>query len=83
MHLEKIVKRKEETVLTENRSNHQRCFKKKVYLKISQNLQENICARTPFIKKETLAEVFSCAFCELSKNTQKQSPEVFFEKRCS
>ena len=83
MHLEKIVKRKEETVSTENRSNHQRCFKKKVYLKISQNLQENICARTPFIKKETLAEVFSCAFCELSKNTQKQSPEVFFEKRCS
>ena len=83
MHLEKIVKRKEETVSTENRSNHQRCFKKKVYLKISQNLQENICARTPFIKKETLAEVFSCAFCKLSKNSQKQSPEVFFEKRCS
>ena len=53
---------------------------KKEYLKISQNLPP--CARTPFIKKETLAEVFSCAFCKLSKNTQKQSQEVFFEKSC-
>ena len=58
-------------------------FMKKGVLKNSQNLQENICARIPFIKKETLAEVFSCAFCKLSKNSQKQSPEVFFEKRCS
>ena len=73
MHLEKIVKRKEETVSTENRSNHQRCFKKKVYLKISQNLQENICARTPFTKKETLAEVFSCAFCELLEHPEAAS----------
>ena len=29
MHLEKIVKQKEETVSTENRSSHQRCFMKK------------------------------------------------------
>ena len=83
MHLEKIVKQKGKTASTEDRSSHQRLFMKKMYLKISQNLQENICARTPFIKKETLAEVFSCAFCKLSKNTQEQSPEVFFEKRIS
>ena len=50
-------------------------------LEISQNLQENICARaslkTPvpvpearnFIKNEALAQVFSCKFCEISKNT--------------
>ena len=51
---------------------------KKVFLEISQNLQENTCARVSFliklqacnfIKKETLAQVFSCEFCEISKNT--------------
>ena len=53
---------------------------KKVLLEISQNLQENICASVSFsikllasacnfIKKETLAHVFSCEFCEISKNT--------------
>ena len=35
-----------------------------VFLEISQNSQEN-----NFIKKETLALVFSCEFCEISKNT--------------
>ena len=39
---------------------------KKVFLKISQNSHENTCA---FIKKETLAQVFSCEFCQISKNT--------------
>ena len=46
---------------------------KKVFLEISQNSQENTCARVSFlikfIKKETLAQVFSCEFCEISKNT--------------
>ena len=45
--------------------------------KISQNSQENICARVYFLKKliknftkmETLAQVFSCEFCAVSKNT--------------
>ena len=47
---------------------------------MSQNSQENICARVSFliklqaepcnfIKKETLAQVFSCEFCDISKNT--------------
>ena len=35
-----------------------------VFCKISQNSQENNCN---FIKKETLAQVFSCEFCEISK----------------
>ena len=55
----------------------QTCSVKKVYLEISQNSQENICARVSFliklacnfIKKETLAQVFSCEFWEISKNT--------------
>ena len=44
------------------------CSLKKVFLKISQNSQENTCARD-FIKKESLALVFSSEFCEISKNT--------------
>ena len=66
----------------------QRCSVKKVFLKISQNSQENTCARVyfltklqtwglhlycaqacNFIKKYTLAQVFSCEFCEIFKNT--------------
>ena len=47
---------------------------KKVFLEISQNSQKNTCARVPTvshacncIKKETLAQLFSCEFCEVSK----------------
>ena len=50
-----------------------RCSIKKVFLKISQNSKENTCARVSFlkksIKKETLAQVFSYKFCEITKNT--------------
>ena len=51
---------------------------KKVFLEISQNSQENTCARASFlikpqacnfIKKETLPQVLSYEFCEISKNT--------------
>ena len=41
-----------------------------MFLEISQNSQENTCARVcNFIKKDTLAQVFSCEFCDISKNT--------------
>ena len=51
-----------------------------MFLKISQNPQENNCAIASFliklqasasnlIKKETLPWVFSCEFCKISKNT--------------
>ena len=44
-------------------------YKKKVVLKISQNSQENTCARVSFlIKTKTLAQVFPCEFCEILKN---------------
>ena len=47
-----------------------------MFLKISQNSQESTCAKVSFliklqgnfIKKETLPQVFSCKFCEISKN---------------
>ena len=55
------------------RSNHWWCSIKKLSLKISQNWQENTCARVSFlffnfIKKEALTSVLSCKFC---KNFQK------------
>ena len=58
----------------------QRCPAKKVLLEISQNSQENTCARNSFliklqtkgnnfIEKETLKQMFPCEFCEIFKNT--------------
>ena len=44
----------------------------KVFLEISQNSQENPCCRPEacnFVKTETLVQMFSCEFCEISKNT--------------
>ena len=49
-----------------------------MFLETSKNSQENTCGGVSFsiklqacnfIKKETLAQVFSCEFCEISKNT--------------
>ena len=50
-----------------------------MFLEISQNSQENTCVRVSFliklqasgcklIEKEILAQVFTCEFCEISKN---------------
>ena len=58
----------------------QRCSARKMFLEISQNSQENICARVSYLiklqaeacnftKKETLTQVFSCELYEISKNT--------------
>ena len=38
------------------------------FLNISQSSQENTCTRAFFLKKETLAQAFSCEFCEISEN---------------
>ena len=66
-------------------------------LEISQNSQGNTCARASFliklqtsacnfIKRETLAQVFSCEFCESSKNTfftaHLRATASVFLKRC-
>ena len=56
------------------------CSVKEVFLEISQNSEENTCARVSFLiklqawalqlyKRETLAQVFSFEFCEISKKT--------------
>ena len=53
-------------------------FFKKVFLKISQNSQENTCTKVAeacnSIKKEALAQVLSCEFCETFKN-------IFFKEQ--
>ena len=40
-----------------------------VFLETPENPQKNTCAESLFIKEETPAQVFSCEFCEISKNT--------------
>ena len=55
--LKPIVKMYEQYLLVHSysvefhRNNHQRCSKKKVFLEILQNAQENICARAFFLIK--------------------------------
>ena len=66
-------------VINHSKAVVQRCFVKKVFLKISINSQENPCARDFFNKvaglkptillKQRLAQVFFSEFCENSKNT--------------
>ena len=58
------------THLKDSEAVARRCSIKKVFLKISQNLQENTFARVSFlIKIQALVQVISCEFCEISKNT--------------
>ena len=69
-----------------------------MFLKISQNSQGNTCAKVSFliklqveaysfIKKETLTQVFSYEFCEISKNNfftehLRATASVEFIKKC-
>ena len=57
----------------------QRSSVKKMFIEVSKNSQENICTRVSFLiklqasdlqldLKKALAQVFSCEFCETSKN---------------
>ena len=51
-------------------------YEKEVFTEISQNSQENTVPESQacnFIKKKTLAQVFSCEFCEGSKKTFLQN----------
>ena len=56
------------------RSSQRRCVIRKGFLKIfskltGKHLCKSLIFNKNFIKKETLAQVFSCIFCEFSKNT--------------
>ena len=70
-----------------DRSSHPEMFYKNVLLEISQNLEEDTCARVyflikllasscNFIKKETLEQVFSRELGKISKNTFLVHSEV-------
>ena len=72
IHRIKLINSKAEAVV-------QRCSVTQVFLKISQNSQGKTFARVSltiklqaqvcnFIKKDALAQVFSCEFCLISKN---------------
>ena len=52
------------------RSNHRRCSVKKMFLKNSQSWYGNTSVAVSFLitEKETLAQVFSCEFCEIFMN---------------
>ena len=67
------IKLSHDIKITIIRNSRPQCSVKKVLLQISQNSQGKICAVAglrpqAFLKKETLAQVFSCKFCEISKN---------------
>ena len=65
-----------------------RCSIKLVFLEISQNSQKNSLRPETSLKKETLAQVFSCEFYEICKNTfltehLKTTASGYSRKYCS
>ena len=63
------LKKEEKWCSRPNITVSRRCSIRNLFLEILQDSQENTYARVNFIKKETLAQVFSSEFCEISKNT--------------
>ena len=64
---------------------HPEVFYKKVFLKISQNSQENRCAEVSFScnfnKKEALAQVVFCEFCEIGLTSKYKRQMQMFPKK--
>ena len=59
-------------LVLKGRSSHRRCFVKKGVLRNFAKLTGKHLCQSLFlnkVKKETLAMVFYCEFCEISKNT--------------
>ena len=58
------------------RSSHQRCSLRKGVLRNFAKFtgKHSFLRACNFIKKQTLAQVFSCEFCETSKNTFYRTP---------
>ena len=55
---------------SKTRRSHRGCsVKKDVLRNFAKFTGKQLCQRLNFIKKESLAQVFSCEFCEISKNT--------------
>ena len=80
----------DDTIYNVGRSNHRGCSIKKLFLKISQNSQENTCVGVSFLtmlhalvcnftEKEMLPQLFSCEFCEIlsTPSLQNTSRQLF------
>ena len=59
-----------------SRSSQQRCFMKKVFLEISQNSQENTCARVSFLKKRLWQRCFPVNFVKFLRTPFLQNTSV-------
>ena len=60
-----------------NRSSHRRCSVRKVVLRNFKFTGKHLCQSLFFnnsIKKEHLAQVFFCKFCEIFRNTFYRTP---------
>ena len=61
-------------------SSHSEVFYKKVFLKVSQNSQENSCAEfffsRNFNKNETLAQVIYSEFCEIDLTSKYKKADM-------
>ena len=64
-----MVLLKSESLFPDSRSSQQRCSMKKGVLRNFAKFTGKHLCQSLYIKKETLAQVFSCEFCEISKNT--------------
>ena len=51
-----------------DRSSHRRCSEKSFLKKFPKFIGKHVC-QSLYFNKETLAQVFSCEFCEISKST--------------
>ena len=63
-----VIKEKESTRIIDKSSHHRWSMKKGVLRNFAKFTGKHLC-QSLFFKKETLAQVFSCTFCEISKNT--------------
>ena len=59
----------EQTCFSGNRSSHRRCSLKKAVLRNFTKFTGKHLCQSFFFKKETLAQVFPCEFCDISNNT--------------
>ena len=78
---QKVSKSGKTSKVNQDKSSHRRFLWKKVFLKMSQNWQENNCVGVSFFnkvsgfspailwKKRTPTQVFSCEFCKMFEDT--------------
>ena len=70
--------------MTYNIRSYPEVFYKKVFLKVSQNSQKSSCTDITFLcnfdKKEAVAQMVSCEFCEIDHSTNDKCVQMFPKK---